>query len=73
MDDLATLADLVEAIVVEERVGLLDDPETRWELERVIERSKVRQPFLAETFSRQAVNARLLQDEHHLLMHQRLW
>jgi hypothetical protein len=73
MDDLATLADLVEAIVVEKRVGLLDDPETRWELERALERSEVRQPFLAETFSRQAVNGRLLQDEHHVLLHQRLW
>jgi hypothetical protein len=73
MDDLATLARLIEAIVLKEQVGLFDDPETRGELERALERTQARQLFLADSFSRQAVNARLMQDEHHVLMHQQLW
>jgi hypothetical protein len=73
MDDLATLARLIEEIVLKEQVDLLDDPETCGELERALERTQARQLFLADSFSRQAVNARLMQDEHHVLMHQQLW
>lgn len=72
MDDVATLSGLIEAIMVEKNTGLLDDPDTRWELEEVVDRIRARRPFLADTFSRRAVNRRFRQDEHHVLMHQQL-
>ena len=70
LDDLATLVELAEAIVAGKQAGLPGDPEACWELEEVVDRIKARQPFLAESFSRRAVNARLRQDEHRVLMHQ---
>lgn len=72
MEDIATLASLIEAIAVEKRDTLFDDPDTRWKLEEVVDRIKAREPFLADTFSRRAVNQRLQQGEHHVLMHQQL-
>lgn len=72
MDDVATLAGLIEAIVVEQNIGLLDDPVTRWELEEVVDRIQTRELFLPNAFSRSAVNRRFQQDEHHMLMHQQL-
>ena len=72
MDDLDTLSRLINPIVLENNIGLLDDPEVLWELERAINRTKTRERFLAETFSLHAVNARFLQDDHHVLMHQQL-
>jgi hypothetical protein len=73
LDDLATLAELVEAVATGKEAARPGDPDSRWELEEVVDRIKARQPFLAGSFSRQAVNARLWQDEHRVLMHQRLW
>ncbi len=70
LDDIATIARLVEAVVLDTQTGLRDDPDTRWELEEALDRAKARQPFLADDFSRRAVNQRFRQDEHHVLMHQ---
>ncbi|NYZ14345.1 plasmid pRiA4b ORF-3 family protein [Azospirillum sp. RWY-5-1] len=58
MDDVATLAGLIEAIVVEKNIGLLDDPDTRWNLEEVADRIRASEPFLPNAFSRRAVNRR---------------
>jgi hypothetical protein len=72
MDDIATLAGLIEAIVVEKQTALLEDSDARWELEEVVDRIKARESFLADAFSRRTVNRRFQQDEHHVLMHQQL-
>lgn len=69
-EDLATMASLLKAIVLEGRHELLDDEEKRWELEDAVERSRERQPFLVGELSRREVNARFRQDEHRRLMHQ---
>jgi hypothetical protein len=68
LDDLATLAELVEAVATGKEAARPGDPDSRWELEEVVDRIKARQPFLAGSFSRQAVNARLWQDEHRVLI-----
>lgn len=70
LDDIATIARLVEAVVLDTQTGLLDDPDTRWGLEEALDRAKAREPFLADDFSRCTVNQRFRQDEHHVLMHQ---
>ncbi|WP_448208257.1 plasmid pRiA4b ORF-3 family protein [Azospirillum sp. sgz302134] len=70
LDDIATIARLVEAVVLDTQTGLLDDPDTRRELEEALDRAKAREPFLADDFSRRTVNQRFRQDEHHVLMHQ---
>jgi hypothetical protein len=69
-DDLGTMARLLKAIVLDGRHELLDNEDTRWELEDAVERARERQPFLAEGFSRREVNARFREDEHRRLMHQ---
>jgi hypothetical protein len=69
-EDFETMVDLLDAIVLKGNRELLDDPETRWTFEGAVERSKAREPFLAESFSRREVNARLRKNEHLLLMHQ---
>jgi hypothetical protein len=70
LEDLDTMARLLKAIVLDGRHELLDDEDTRWALEDAVERSRERQPFLADGFSRREVNARFRQDEHRRLMHQ---
>ena len=69
LEDVATMASLLKAIVLDGRHELLDDEDKRWELEGALERSQARQPFLADGFSRREVNARFRQDEHRRLMH----
>jgi hypothetical protein len=69
-EDVDTMARLLKAIVIDGRHELLDDEDTRWELEDAVERSRERQPFLADGFSRREVNARFRQDKHRRLMHQ---
>jgi hypothetical protein len=68
-EDLDTMASLLEEILLDGRHELLDDEEKREELENAVERSRERQPFLADQFSRREVNARFRQDEHRRLMH----
>jgi hypothetical protein len=70
LEDFDTMVSLLDAIVLKGKQELLDDPETRWTVEGAVERSKARAPFLAESFSRREVNARLRKGEHLSLMHQ---
>lgn len=70
LEDIDTMAGLLKEIVLDDRLELLDDEDKHWELEGAVERSKARQPFLAEGFSRREVNARFRKDEHRRLMHQ---
>jgi hypothetical protein len=69
-EDLDTMVSLLKEIVLDGRHELLDDEDKRGELEDAVERSRERQPFLADGFSRREVNARFRQDEHRRLMHQ---
>jgi hypothetical protein len=62
------MASLLKAIVLEGRHELLDDEDARWELENAVERSREREPILADGFSRREVNARFRQEEHRRLM-----
>jgi hypothetical protein len=50
-EDLDTMASLLKAIVLDGRHELLEDEDTRWELDDAVERSRERQPFLADGFS----------------------
>jgi hypothetical protein len=70
LEDFDTMVSLLDAIVLKGKRELLDDPETRWTFENAVERSKAREPFLAESFSRREVNARLRKRGHLSLMHQ---
>jgi hypothetical protein len=70
IDDLETMAGILGEVAQERRSDLLDDDETRWRLERAVERSKAREQAQGRAFSRRQVNARLGQGEHLELMHQ---
>ncbi len=70
MDDLATMADFVEQVVLNGDRAMLDDEEARQAVERAIDRSRSRAPFLACRFSLRDANKGFRQDEHRRLMHQ---
>ena len=42
-DDLATMAEIIGDITRERRLEILDDADTRWRLERAVERSQARE------------------------------
>ena len=58
-EDWDTLIETLDQVVQEGRPDLLKDEETRWRLEKVLERIEDREHAPGETFSRQAVNVRL--------------
>ena len=70
LDDLHTMADILREVVLENRLELLKDQETRWRLEEVVERSKAREHARGRPFVRRTVNAQLRKGEHLVLMHQ---
>jgi hypothetical protein len=70
LDDLAVMAEVIDEVALKRRADLLDDDETRWQLERAVARSEARLRWEGRPFSRRAVNARLRQGEHRVLMHQ---
>jgi hypothetical protein len=70
LDDLDTMAEIIGQVVLEGRAELLDDEETRWQLEAAVERSRARERTRGRPFSRRTVNARLRKREHLELMHQ---
>ncbi len=67
---LDTMAEIIGEVVLECRMELLDDEETRWRLERAVERSQARERAQGQTFSRRLVNAHFRKGEHLDLMHQ---
>jgi hypothetical protein len=69
-EDLDTMTEIIGEVVLERRMELLDDEDTRWRLERAVERSQTRERAQGQAFSRQAVNARFRKGEHLDLMHQ---
>ncbi len=70
LEDLDTMAEIIGEVVLERRMELLDDDDTRWRLDRAVERSKARERAQGQTFSRRAVNAQFRKGEHLDLMHQ---
>jgi hypothetical protein len=69
-EDLDTLAEILHQVVQDRQLDLLDDEETRWRLEQALERTEARENAQRQPFSRRAVNARLRQGEHRVLMYQ---
>lgn len=72
-DDLAIMAGIIDDVARERRLEILDDDETRWQLEQAVERSRARERAQGKPFSRRAVNARLDRGAHRDLMHQQCW
>ncbi len=72
MDDLDTVAGVLEAVLRTRTTGALDDPDTRWNFEAALERMQERACFLPVPFSRREVNARLRRGEHRVFMHQQM-
>jgi hypothetical protein len=69
-DDYDTMVEAIDELVLKGNRDFLKDDERVWRLERALERTESRQPFLSDEFSMAAVNERFSQDEHHLLMYQ---
>lgn len=69
MEDLDDLAEMLKAVVLDGRHELLDE-ERREAMRDILERMRVREEWKGLPFSRKAVNARLRDGEHLVLMHQ---
>jgi hypothetical protein len=69
-EDLDDLIEIIDQVVLQGRTELLRDEETRWRLEQAIEHTEARGDVQGKPFSRRAVNARLRQGEHRVLMDQ---
>jgi hypothetical protein len=72
MDDLDTMTEVLKEVLRTRTTTVLDDPDTRWEFETVLERMQERERFLPVPFSRREVNARFHRGEHRVLMHQQM-
>jgi hypothetical protein len=70
LEDLDTMTEIIGEVVLERRLELLDDEDTRWRLEQAVERSKARERAQGQAFLRRAINARFRKGEHLDLMHQ---
>jgi Plasmid pRiA4b ORF-3-like protein len=70
LEDLDTMATILQQVVLEDRPELLDDGDTRSQLEDALERATAREEAQGRPFSRRKVNASLRDGEHHNLMHQ---
>ncbi|KDM66705.1 MULTISPECIES: plasmid pRiA4b ORF-3 family protein [unclassified Acidiphilium] len=70
LEDLHTMADILRTVVIERRPEVLDDQDTRWQLEDAVDRSRARERARGQPFTRRSVNARLRKGEHLNLMHQ---
>ena len=70
LEDLDTMTEILRQVVLEDRPEVLDDQNTRWQLEEALERAKAREEAQGRPFSRREVNACLRDDEYHNLMHQ---
>ena len=70
-ENLQIMVKIARQVLLEERPEVLNDEETRWELEEALERYRARELAQGKPFSRRAVNACLRRGEHLELMHQR--
>src|SRR3954453_21354291 len=70
LEDIHTMADIVEQVVLERRPEVLDEAGTRWGLEQALARTQARESWKGIPFSRRTVNARLRRGEHREILHQ---
>ena len=56
-EDIDTMVDLLDRIVVQNQPHLLDDDDVRWQLESALERNRVRELFWKAHFDRRAARA----------------
>ena len=70
-DDLDTMVDILKQVVIERRPEVLDNAQTRWQLEQALDRTTTRHRWQGQPFSRRAVNDRFRRGNHRELMHQR--
>lgn len=70
LEDLGTMTEIIGPIVLERRPEILDDEETRWRLEKALDRARARERAKGKPFSRRAVAARLRKGEYCEFMHQ---
>jgi Plasmid pRiA4b ORF-3-like protein len=68
-NDPDTVAKVLEQVLRTRTTAVLDDSDTRRELEAALERMRERESFLPVPFSRREVNARLRRGEHRSLTH----
>jgi hypothetical protein len=70
-DDLDTIVDILKQVVIERRLEVLDNAQTRCQLEQALDRTTTRHRWQGQPFSRRAVNDRFRRGDHRELMHQR--
>lgn len=70
LEDLGTMIEIIEGIVLEGRREIFDDEEAMWRLEQAVDRSHARDRARGRPFSRRTVNDRLRRGEYRELMHQ---
>lgn len=70
IEDLATVADFVDLVVLKKQTEVLKDEAVIEEMRDVLERLEIRHSWQGQPFSRKAVNARLKNGDHLALMHQ---
>jgi hypothetical protein len=70
LEDLETMATILQQVVLEDRPEVLDDQDALSDLENAVERAKAREEARGRPFSRREVNASFRDGEHHNLMHQ---
>lgn len=71
-EDIDTIVEILDRVVLQDQPDLLNDDEIRRRLEDVVERNRVREPFWPGRFDRRQVNTRLRAGEHRVLKHQQL-
>ena len=72
MNDLDTVAEVLEEVLRTRTTAVLVDSDTRWAFEAALERVREREGFPPVPFSRREVNARFRRGEHRALMHQQV-
>ena len=72
MNDLVLVADTVERVLIDKDSSCLDEDDTRWSLERAVERLGDHARFLETAFLRGAVNRGFRAGDHRRLMHQQI-
>jgi hypothetical protein len=72
ISDLDTMTEVLAEVLRTRTTAALDDPDTRWAFEAVLERMQERESFLPVPFSRRELNERFRRGEHRGLMHQQM-
>ena len=72
MNDLVLVADTVQRVLIDKDSSCLDEEDTRWSLDRAVERLGDHARFLDTAFLRGAVNRGFRAGDHRRLMHQQI-